>query len=614
MTALKQNFLVSVVLDWVPDHPYKAQALLKTLQAFGVVGPERVLLHYVNRVSKETVETFRSMGCHCIAIEPYLDGTICNKLRQYRVPEHPAAASASGLLLLDLDMVVAAPLCIPNHQQVCGKIVDNSNPPFEVLESVFKHFNVKEERLIESDWSTGPTYATNLNGGCIYIPMSLLTTLGKTTCNFAEQLFEVRGKFPQQSFYIDQIAFSLALSKLKLPISYLTANSNFPTHHSLTPRTYEPSSPIRLVHYHNNLDDFGFVSPALKHGGIENALESVNPLLETSTNIEFYRLFKEQRANKRCQNLPGLHPQHDFVVRLQQLNNRRKGLPKVIFHVGTLKTGTTSLQHLFNERREQFACQGVYYPSTRGAAEPKHQFLIEALLLNDTKSFASQLLELIEESPANTQSLIISTEGFSNHWWDFSSDCLAILKHLSACTDVEYLLVIRNHEEFAVSLYRQYLKNPPVHPCYGTALSFEDMIGVPWFVKHLDYTGFILELLALGSNTQVTVCSYSSQVVEALCKHLKLCSLPSSIARKNESISRLEVFFTRQLNRYTHGGRKRVLLSKVIALCFRWTKRIESPQKPLDKAIQRLRVLTQKDKGLLAHWRQQPPDNLGFLD
>ena len=39
---------------------------------------------------------------------------------------------------------------------------------------------------------------------------------------------------------------------------------------------------------------------------------------------------------------------------------------KLILHIGTAKTGTTTLQHWFASNRESLQAQGIYYPKSLG--------------------------------------------------------------------------------------------------------------------------------------------------------------------------------------------------------------------------------------------------------
>ena len=78
------------------------------------------------------------------------------------------------------------------------------------------------------------------------------------------------------------------------------------------------------------------------------------------------------------------------------------------------------------------------------------------------------------------EKVFFSTEGLFNHWWDIGEEGRSMLHFLGSRLPVKFLTCLRDPVEFAASLYVQYLRNPPVHPCYGRDLSLEEMLEVPW--------------------------------------------------------------------------------------------------------------------------------------
>ena len=52
---------------------------------------------------------------------------------------------------------------------------------------------------------------------------------------------------------------------------------------------------------------------------------------------------------------------------------RFPGRPMFLFHAGTPKTGTKSLQFFMEENRKQLATVGVWYPDTQDHPEAEHQ-------------------------------------------------------------------------------------------------------------------------------------------------------------------------------------------------------------------------------------------------
>jgi hypothetical protein len=77
------------------------------------------------------------MGCKTRKIEPFLDGKYCNKLQQLSFVDEFGLSEPTGVLLLDVDIAVTAPLVILDRDRVAGKIVDAPHPPIHVLTRIF---------------------------------------------------------------------------------------------------------------------------------------------------------------------------------------------------------------------------------------------------------------------------------------------------------------------------------------------------------------------------------------------------------------------------------------------------------------------------------------------
>jgi hypothetical protein len=293
----QQRVLISMVVDAVPDHPYKARLLLASLFKYADVAPSDVLINLVRRIDTWLVNEFKALGCHVAVIEPYLDQTICNKLRQYHRPPEFVGDGLSGVLMLDLDFAVLEPIRLPNLNTVCGKIVDHGNPALDIFERVFQDQRVAAPAVVTADWGRSDTYATNLNGGVIYIPLAMIDTLGEATCRFAERLFLSSSNYQTPGFFIDQIAFALALAETQTPFEYLVSNDNFPTHDPTPPKNIQVGEAIRAIHYHHDIDAWGLVDPVLQDPLVQPAIHKINIMAARLENDRFYEMYK--LGNKR---------------------------------------------------------------------------------------------------------------------------------------------------------------------------------------------------------------------------------------------------------------------------------------------------------------------------
>ncbi|MGH6836133.1 MAG: hypothetical protein ACREC9_11410 [Methylocella sp.] len=595
---------VSIVVDTVDDHLYKADLLIRTLDRHASIPPGQVIVHYVNRVPATSVATFARMGCKTRKIAPFLDGIYCNKLQQLSVVEEFGLSEPAGLLLLDVDIAVTAPLVIPDRDRVAGKIVDAPNPPIHVLTRIFEAAAVALPEQVQCDWNTGMTFASNFNGGVLYIPTRHAGAIGKSWKYFASFLFENPSLFEndqQMQHHMDQVSFALAIGATGAAYSHLPANSNFPTHGNTMPRTFDARSRIQMLHYHWELDDFGFLRSALKVGAVQTAISVANECAVTSSNIHFYERFKIGRASRQiCDD--GRHPEVPVAREILDWLENAELAPKLAFHAGTTKTGTTALQYCLEENKTRLAQRGIYYPPIPHATPcpPKHQFLVEQMMAGDAQGLGTSVLSALRAMPSNTNLIVFSTEGLFNHWWDFPAKSRSMLRFLASTFRLEVLICFRDVVEFAVSFYCQSVRNPPIHPCYGRDLSLEEMLQDEWFRRHLDYVGFLMEVRHSLGDVTIRAFDYSDSVISEILQYLGAGDLECGGERHNESLHRQGLEMIRIVNRYhLELGIREEMLCRIREIEVVFGEQLET-YRPSAEMAGSIRRLTEKNQLLLA--------------
>lgn len=222
---------------------------------------------------------------------------------------------------------------------------------------------------------------------------------------------------------------------------------------------------------------------------------------------------------------------------------------RLILHAGTPKTGTTALQLRLEADRDKLVRQGFFYPPTGGGPSPRHQWMIQALLGAGTP-LLTQLRSLPATVPEQVHTVILSSEGVYNHWWDFSQAGRSALKQLAEEFRVELWIWFREPAAFIRSFYIQMLKNPriPGNPCYGYNYSIEQMLDIPWFTLHLDYAGFIAEAESILGTGAVRPFPYASDTVSGFYRALGL-DCDADARSENRSIGGLGADLVRVLNR-----------------------------------------------------------------
>ena len=226
--------------------------------------------------------------------------------------------------------------------------------------------------------------------------------------------------------------------------------------------------------------------------------------------------------------------------------------PILYLHIGTNKTGTTSIQNFLEKNSENLKSNGILYPDV-GRLHGAHYIVSASLgfkanpdaykdiLINPT-SLKKKLLKEINESKC--KKIIISSEDFMLKTKDYKT-----VQDFFSGFDVRVIVYLRRHDEWWESAYIQALKmksNPP----WG--------MGVMSFIKfHTAKHSFFGNYVALLEQWSSIFCRDNIIVrpFESSQFHINLVldflgslniSLGSEVAenfgqRKNESISKLGV-------------------------------------------------------------------------
>ncbi len=143
-----------------------------------------------------------------------------------------------------------------------------------------------------------------------------------------------------------------------------------------------------------------------------------------------------------------------------------------ILHVGTHKTGTTSIQHFFRKNDKLLRERGIWYPNYNIINKAKryaHHEVAHAIAgksknisFENVKSFITK----INNSTALDEKILISAEPFYRHHVGSSTkrtlwaDKETYIKRVSQLfgSDSEIIFVLRRQDYFAASLYQENIK------------------------------------------------------------------------------------------------------------------------------------------------------------
>ena len=253
-----------------------------------------------------------------------------------------------------------------------------------------------------------------------------------------------------------------------------------------------------------------------------------------------------------------------FEPSLEQLKVQRL---KLVIHAGTPKTGTTSLQTYLDKKQRKLRGKGILYPHNleklQNPSAPKHQWFEKNLVTANLESFLENFKNIISQVKEDTHTIILSSEGIYNYWWDFPVESKDILSELSKLFDIDVWVWFREPLVFIESYYKQCIRNPQVesNPCYGKDLSFAEMLNIEWFSQHLNYQGFVTECQTLFGKNNVSVFKYEGDVVQEVMQKLGLATPHDNpTPRENKSLNGASIELLRMINHYDIKAKDKALL------------------------------------------------------
>ena len=251
----------------------------------------------------------------------------------------------------------------------------------------------------------------------------------------------------------------------------------------------------------------------------------------------------------------------------QSRGQRKSEKLKLIIHAGTPKTGTTSLQTYLHKKQRKLRGKGILYPHNLDKIQnpnaPKHQWFEKNLITANVESFLENFKNIIAQVKEDTHTIILSSEGIYNYWWDFPDASKDMLSELGKRFDVEVWVWFRDPLGFIESYYKQCIRNPQIesNPCYGKALSFAEMLDIEWFYQHLNYQGFVTECQTLFGENSVSAFRYEGDVVKEVIQRLGLAtSHDNPTPRQNRSLNSASIALLRTINHYDLKAKEKELL------------------------------------------------------
>ncbi len=158
--------------------------------------------------------------------------------------------------------------------------------------------------------------------------------------------------------------------------------------------------------------------------------------------------------------------------------------PKIILHIGTYKTGTTSLQHFLSRNRTLFLGQGLLYPSTGLHWEAHHNlaralYLCEPMVGDWTPQAYLQAFET-ELAASAAPLALVSSERFG------ALHPNRVVEYLGERLD-RVVVYLRRQDEWYETWYRECLKNSHTTDNPAEFLIQSLAPNTAWELGHLDF-------------------------------------------------------------------------------------------------------------------------------
>ena len=209
--------------------------------------------------------------------------------------------------------------------------------------------------------------------------------------------------------------------------------------------------------------------------------------------------------------------------------------------------------------------QGINYPEPdKDLADPKHQFLVSALQTNDL----ARLRRILEENQSD--SVLLSTEGLTNHLYDFDAGALQTFRDLTLDYEVVIFIVVREKEPWLRSYYKQLVLNPPiVEYNYATPLRYAAFCELPRVCRLTNTPTLEADLFAFFGAETVVAARYEEDWMATFLDLLGARSAREpELGRVHTSISDDLVELIRQVNALQLPAQERSDFLAFIQECF----------------------------------------------
>jgi hypothetical protein len=254
--------LFSCVAESHDTHIRKVEALVMSLRTFGgSLADAPFVANVVGELAAEKTRRLQELSAEVRVVERFDErNALANKLRMLELAER---GDFDVLVALDCDVVVVgdiAPWLSEERLGAKSADYDYASPAEwrRLLEQLC--IRVPDQTAIAT--ASGRTMIPYFNSGVLFVPQRLCAGLlsAWTQC-LDEVLALAKGDphiipFPSLS---EQVALTCAIHRADIPYELLPVGLNFPTHAPVHRRVLLEGTEVRILHYHADVDEAGFL-------------------------------------------------------------------------------------------------------------------------------------------------------------------------------------------------------------------------------------------------------------------------------------------------------------------------------------------------------------------
>ncbi|WLR43399.1 methyltransferase domain-containing protein [Bacillus carboniphilus] len=235
---------------------------------------------------------------------------------------------------------------------------------------------------------------------------------------------------------------------------------------------------------------------------------------------------------------------------------------KIYLHIGTPKTGTSSLQEMLFQHREQLGKHGIIYP--RFESDFKHQHLVDLMKRSDWLGFVN-FFEKISNQINNCKTVVLSSEDFYHHTAEFSDISMLFWQVVDHVAELTVIAYVRNQIDYLESFYRQYIINPKDgSSLFGRDFTLDDFIELEKVKRNLNYEQSFSRWAKVIKRGQLRLRPYSTNVCEDFLNVLKVKTEGIEInIRRSSRLPTHAIEIVRRANAYLNSTSQIKLVEEV---------------------------------------------------